>query len=337
MLSVVVVGRNEEPNLPRLIESIRPLRNSAETLVQTVYVDSASEDRSVKVAREFFDIVVEIEDSPALSASAGRSAGTRHAVHPWILYLDGDMELCPEFIEWLDSLRGEIPVSGWIGRYTYVFDSGEVREHALGKWTTERRVGYIGGAILLPREAVARAGGWNPRLQSNEEIDLLTRLREVGCPVRFVDVPMIRHHTERASTVRALLQNFLPGAGLGAKYYGFGQLLRSRAEEGNLGGLVRGYPLPFLYLAGLLLGVSLVAGGATIPGIVVVALSVALVAWSRGVRFAVVYLGYVPQGVLGWLRYRESSPPRIRAVIRRGDGGSPEAESTPDGGEGDEG
>jgi hypothetical protein len=169
------------------------------------------------------------------------------------------------------------------------------------------------------RECVTAAGSWNPGLFSSEEIDLLTRMKRAGSRMRFVDVPMIRHHTAGVSPLRAVLRNFLPSAGLGKKYYGFGQLLHARAREGRLGALVAGYPLPFVYLGSLLAGGALAAAGLPLWGAAIAVSGGAYVAWSRGVRFLAVYLGYVPQAVAGWSRYRGDCQPRIRSVSRRGE------------------
>src|SRR5882762_5790807 len=120
MLSICVIGRNEEENLPRLIQSLLPLRERLNFPVETIFVDSDSTDRTVPIAKSFFDVVLILERSENLCASAGRNVGTAQATGEWILYLDGDMTLCGEFIPVMEQcLTHRESSAGCLGEYIY--------------------------------------------------------------------------------------------------------------------------------------------------------------------------------------------------------------------------
>ena len=90
-LSVVIITRNEEANLPRCLDSVKW---ADEILV----VDSGSVDRTVEIAREFGARVVTIE---WVGFGASKQAGVDAAEGEWILSIDAD-EVVP------DSLANEI-------------------------------------------------------------------------------------------------------------------------------------------------------------------------------------------------------------------------------------
>ena len=93
MLTIVAIGRNEAENLSRLIHSIKALIAYCNFPIETVFVDSASQDDSVEIASAFFDVVCQLEADDNLCASAGRYVGTLEAENPFVFYIDADMEV----------------------------------------------------------------------------------------------------------------------------------------------------------------------------------------------------------------------------------------------------
>ena len=79
MLSIVAIGRNEADHIERLTASIDALKSVCDFPVETIFIDSASSDASVEMARRYFDVVHELMDDPDLCASAGRYIGTLEA------------------------------------------------------------------------------------------------------------------------------------------------------------------------------------------------------------------------------------------------------------------
>ena len=186
MLSVVVIGKNESDNLPLVMASLTKLRQQVRFQTQMIYVDSDSSDLSVEIAKSFFDEVYVLSPSDNLCASAGRYIGTLKSNYEWILYLDGDMEVCSEFIDFIcEHLNQLNPDYGYIGRYIYYYNDGTIRDNALNYKLDGQVVAHHGGAVLLRRTAVINAGNWNPCIFSNEEIDLYTRLRYFGVSCSF--------------------------------------------------------------------------------------------------------------------------------------------------------
>lgn len=311
-ISIIVIGKNESKNLSRLNASLEPLKNAWSC--ETIFVDSASRDNSIEVARTFFDKVIQLSDSQHLNASAGRSVGVNMATGKWALFLDGDMELISDCITQLrDHFEKESEHYGAVGHYVHRFSDGSV-----SRWrpTTDRHrsVIHFGGAVLLPM-AVLRKENWDPRLYSNEEIDLYTRLRSHGYHVRNLGVDFISHWTLRVSIRNKLVGNFYPhGSYLGKKFYGVGQLLLARMTSGRLTNLIRWWPEPFalwtvIFLAPL---VSMLGGWILSLSLLAIISIVIMLRFSW--KSIVGFVAFLPQVIYGSRHFVPNWAPVVAAI-----------------------
>jgi len=320
-LSICVIGRDEARNLPRLLASL-PTADAVPGGIEILFVDSASVDDSVSLVRGSVDRLLRLPPHPGLCASLARHHGTRHCSGRWILYLDGDMELEPGFVEHIAGLFVADAPDGLVGDYTDVYEDGGTREKALGRRLRPGPALNFGGAVLLRRQAVLNAGNWDPGLFAWEENELYTRLRAIGARVDYVRVPMVRHHTPRVSRFAKLLGCLTPAAaGGGRKFYGFGQVLAARIRAGTLAGFVRGFPEPFVLWLAVLLAVVTGAAGSHALALLLLAGGASYVAWRRGPGLVLVF-GLLPiQVVAGYRRYDPRVIEPLAIEVRRADPG----------------
>ena len=318
-LSVIVIGKNESKNLAVMVSSLDRLRHIGDIDTEFIYVDSASSDDSAEVASSFFDQVFVLESSPDLCAAAGRNIGTINACKKWVLYLDGDMELCDEFIEELHQMINSTETKrGFMGLYEHVYSDGSVRSDGYGSrnnydYQDETFVRHFGGAVLLPRALVLQAGNYNPGVFSNEEIDLHTRIRAIGGRVKFVNLKMIRHHTYHFSKLSIFWGFIWPTKFLGKKFFGFGQLLASRFHSRQLSSLVKYYPYPFIYWGSLVTAAILsYFKFALLSSAIIIAMVMYIIKY-KGLGFVVLYPGLITQAILGWGKYNRKFKPKIDA------------------------
>ena len=96
-LSIVIIGRNEGQRLTRCLQSVN-LARGGEGTTELIYVDSASTDGSPQVAAGFGAQVIVLHGGIQTAARA-RNAGWQRASAPYILFLDGDTLLHPQFIQ----------------------------------------------------------------------------------------------------------------------------------------------------------------------------------------------------------------------------------------------
>lgn len=90
MLSVCIIARNEEKNLPRAIASVRGLAD------EVVVADTGSTDRTVEIAKELGAAVCHFPWCDDFSAA--RNFAIDHAKGDWIFWLDSDEELLPDSV-----------------------------------------------------------------------------------------------------------------------------------------------------------------------------------------------------------------------------------------------
>ncbi|WP_417624800.1 glycosyltransferase family 2 protein [Paremcibacter congregatus] len=310
-LTICIIGKNEAAKIPQLAKSLLALEDSG-LAYETLYVDSASTDKSVDVAVKLFNRVIVLEESYHLSAAAGRHIGTKHARGKWILYLDGDMTLCNEFKPVLTETVRNDNCHGIIGTYIHRYDNGSSKE---AKYNCRDQVGvarHFGGASLLKKKAVIDAGGWNYKLFSNEEDDLYVRMKKSGVVVNFIDCPMIEHHTVSFTTYEKILNLFLPRKkGLGKKFYGFGQLCVSAVVNGYVAALLKNWPQPFVFLFIISLNFVLLMQGKYLYFTIATLLLILYVTVSKGAKFLVIYLSLFPQLILGCWKYSGSFEPIV--------------------------
>ncbi len=309
LLSVIIIGRNEGAGLRPLAASLQPLLSQVGG--ETIYVDSASSDDSVAIARDCFDRTVELAPDQNLNASAGRFVGTRLARGKWLLYLDGDMLLLPACIApLLAHIRNPDQRHGAIGNYVHSYVDGST-----SVWNPPLRrdgfVSHFGGAVLLPAAGMALEN-WDPRLFSNEEGDLMARLSRHGVLVRDLGADCIRHCTESYSSWTKLRAIFVPqGSFLGKKFWGFGQLLHARQRDGRLGDYIRAYPELFVLWGGTLAALVLLLGGAWGWGLLTVGLAAAYTATRKPARMVIVYYAFAVQAAYGWSKLDAQWQPTV--------------------------
>ncbi len=247
MLSIVIIGKNEAKNLPNLYASLKGINIAHEIL----YIDSASSDESVMVSKQYYANVIELENSTYLCASAGRFIGTQKAKYEWILYLDGDMELEGEFIEFLNQKKflNFTNTAGFVGYYEYIYHDNTSKQNRLLQPKNEI-VKHFGGGVLLKKQAVLKAGNWNSSVVANEEIDLYARMQKNGFFVYGLDIKMLKHKAKKISNIHTLISLFYP---LNRYFYGFGQVLVSQYKHKNLLYFLKLKRYTFAYLLVLIL------------------------------------------------------------------------------------
>lgn len=193
LVSVVIIGRNEGERLTGCLRSVRAMRLAGE-LYETLYVDSGSSDDSLERARSLGARVFAVEGRP--TAARGRNLGIRHARAPFILFLDGDTVVHPEFAAGaLDFLNRHETVAVYSGQRRELHPEHSVYNRVLDlDWILP--TGYItlcGGDALMRKAVLERVGLYREDLIAGEEPELCSRITRAGFRIYCVDQPMTAH------------------------------------------------------------------------------------------------------------------------------------------------
>jgi glycosyltransferase involved in cell wall biosynthesis len=239
-LSVVLISRNQEWNIARLVESVLREADPLNPMEVTL-VDSASSDRTAEIAARYPIMVLKLHPDQRLSASAGRYVGYKRATGDLILFLDGDMELCEGWLaQALEVMQASLDVAVVCGR---VIDrpkdtppqTGEQHEPFPVETGKIINVLHGGGASMYRRSVLEQVGTFNPYLYSDEEPELCLRIRHAGFQILRLPRPIAFHYTapwEALSTFLAKRKgNIWLGYGQNIRYFWGSQLIWPYLKE----------------------------------------------------------------------------------------------------------
>ncbi|MBN2295732.1 MAG: glycosyltransferase family 2 protein [Pirellulales bacterium] len=254
-LSVVIIGLNEAGRIVNCIESIKcAVKELPDT--ELVYIDSGSTDDTVRLALEHGASVYRLGRTQLPSPSAGRYVGSLVTTGRYIMFVDGDSTVCPGWInEAINVLACDDTVVMVCGQFV---DSNEwipdepLNTKGLGKLT---QVKHISGSWspIVSREAMEKAGNWNPFVRCREEADLEVRMLHFVPNAKMLKGNQRTVLTPKASTLtfseitRRCRIGFVKG---------MGQILRNAIADGYL---VKCLPIvkPIFLASGLLLGLAI--------------------------------------------------------------------------------
>ncbi|MCX7143543.1 MAG: glycosyltransferase [Proteobacteria bacterium] len=193
LVSVVVIGRNEGKRLTACLKSIHAM-NADLFATEIIYVDSDSSDGSPQAAASMGARVIRVKPERP-SAALGRNAGWRAARGQYILFLDGDTLLHPEFVRRaLAQFRDPEAAIVWGHRrelapaqsiYVRVLDLDWVYPAGDSE--------FCGGDALVRRDVLERVDGFDQSLIAGEEPEMCRRIRAHGYRIVHIDAPMTRH------------------------------------------------------------------------------------------------------------------------------------------------
>lgn len=222
LLSVVIIGRNEEDNISRCIEAALVAANTLSESYEIFYVDSASTDKSVAIASEYPITVIRIHPGEWVCAAAGRYIGTCHSNGEFVAFVDADMAVDPEwFLNGLKHLRQSTDRVGLVTgmRENRDKESGSLLR-SIQEYETAKELNRFGASAIISKSALLDAGGFNPYLIACEEQDLSDRLLDAGYTLLGLPYKMNDHYGP-APTLRETLRR-----GNYGYYIGLGQYVR---------------------------------------------------------------------------------------------------------------
>jgi len=194
-ISVVIIGRNEGQRLARCLESIRLMRGFESQSIEIIYVDSASKDGSPELAAIYgAEVIVVHAERP--TAALGRNAGWRAAKAEFILFLDGDTVLHPDFVKVaLEPILQDASIVAVWGHRREIRPEVSIYNRILDlDWVYAPGITeFCGGDVLIRRHALVDVGGYDSELIAGEEPEMCRRMRALGYRILHIDHPMTGH------------------------------------------------------------------------------------------------------------------------------------------------
>ncbi len=298
LISIVVTGRNDADHLDTLLRRLRLI----DVTHEVIYVDLDSQDDSLRIARRYTDKVFLVQDM-VWRRTSGRWVGATVAEFDWILFIDADMSIQEEFIDFLNN-RTYMHAKGKIGGYvgTYHRLDGEKRDPTnILPNRPGTKIARFEGALLVKTEPLLRSGNWIPSINAHAHLDLRARLVAAGCYIESVPIPMVILLKPERSNVLRTVEELLP---LNRNFFGLGQVLASQVVHRTLFHFIALHPWPFL------LGISLLIWLMTgeLWGLILFGLLVVVLLIYRDSRYVVDCLLSWIRAPFGLFAYRTKKP-----------------------------
>lgn len=174
-----------------------------------------------------------------LTPGAGRMLGFAACGGDWVLFADSDMELDAAWVRAILATAAREPgLAGIGGRIEEWFVDGPLerpgKHDMYGTGDRDHAVDYYGNVAFYRREALRAAGGYDVRLNSDEDFELGMRLRWLGFELRSLGMRAGRHWSAPRPSFPELSRRWRTGL-----CFGQGQVLRLYLGRRGFGTLLR--------------------------------------------------------------------------------------------------
>jgi GT2 family glycosyltransferase len=213
-VAVVILNTNRRSDT---LECLQSLSSNRYEPLSVFVIDNSSTDGSVEAIQKSFPEVQVINLAQNKGYAGNNNVGIDLAIKKafdWILVLNEDTLMAPDFIEQLVFAGDTNSEIGVVGPLVYHNDEPEViqsagalmdknwRSYHIGhnekdihQYSAQRFVDWISGcAIMFRRELLEQVGGFDERFfYYNEEVELCFRARKAGWKVLFVPQAKLWH------------------------------------------------------------------------------------------------------------------------------------------------
>ena len=194
VVTFVVIGYNEARTIRECLQSVKTAGRRLSIPSEIIYVDGGSEDESVRIAQDA-DVDQVLGGEQRRKAAQNRNLGLRRASGSFIQFVDGDMELWPDWPEAALAFIEARPETAVV--------CGTIREAGRGVFSQaleidwrpcEGPVRHCGGAAMYRRKTLEQCGGFPEDLPYGEEPYLCWRIRnELGMSIFQLGHTMVTH------------------------------------------------------------------------------------------------------------------------------------------------
>ncbi|MFA6307206.1 MAG: glycosyltransferase [Patescibacteria group bacterium] len=188
MISIIIPTYNEEKAIRKTLDGLKSNLTIPHEIIVT---DDKSTDDTVKIAKEYADIVL-IPPAKHISIAANRNDGQRHSKGEMLVFMDSDSTIADpddffrHALARFESDQRLVALTGKIGVWPELETFGDKAVYAAFNLVhrIKNNLLHIGEASgkfqMIRRDAFEKVGGFNENLICREDGDMFQRLSKVG-------------------------------------------------------------------------------------------------------------------------------------------------------------
>ncbi len=223
MIGFIIIGKNEGPKLVRCINSVKRIideNNIGD--YEIIYVDSNSTDNSIELVRELDEKIKIFRITGKANPAIGRNIGAAESDADIYCFIDGDMELVPDFFTQVLDDAGNLIypfVSGQFENIYYDQNNRRIGSELYVKsvLTKDKYQITTGGLFLIEKDLWDLIGGMDVKFRTGEDLDLGLRLARKGHLLLRKKELFAIHHTQPYKSKSRMWQDLLAGKTLYAR------------------------------------------------------------------------------------------------------------------------
>jgi len=212
MISFIIIGKNIQHTVSLCLKSVENfIKENGISGAEIIYVDSNSTDNTVNIAKQFSAKIILIKGQ--VNAAIGRNVGAKQSSGDFLFFIDGDMELIPDFYKIVFNKNNQIPdypfINGfWQDKYynssfDYLYTEDVVLPDKVYFNNT------TGGLMIVARWLWEKVEGMDERLIRSQDHDIGFRISKIGYPAKKYNLLFSIHHTVSYFDNKRSIQFFL--------------------------------------------------------------------------------------------------------------------------------
>lgn len=227
-VSIITINYNQIPVTCALLDSLRLVTYPD---VEVIVVDNGSPEDATPVITERYPEVKFIRSEKNLGFAGGNNLGIEASTGKYLMFLNNDTEVDPEFLDPLVDLFENNPKAGAASSKLIYFNSGNTIQYAgstnLNPFTgRNKRIGFMekdkgqhdalrqtdlahGAAMMVPRHVIEKAG-LMPEFffLYYEEIDWCERIKKAGYNIFVVGQSKVYHKESMSVGKKSTLKTY---------------------------------------------------------------------------------------------------------------------------------
>jgi len=180
-LSVIIPCKNEEENLPVILQALVTEQKQFAYIVEIIMIDNFSTDASAQCA-EKFGVQVYFSEG---TISVLRNLGARKATGDFYCFVDADVEVEPGWSKGVADCIHEQGANAETCIYGNIYNPMKETTWVEKVWyknlISRGKLRYInGGNLIVHRDLFEKVAGFNENLVTKEDVDFCRRVLESG-------------------------------------------------------------------------------------------------------------------------------------------------------------